>query len=146
MMQLRSSFIALGVILLTPVVGCGPAKFSGEKDARPVKGIVKVDGQPANALQVTMHPLNPDPSNPTISTALCGADGAFEVSTYESGDGAPDGEYVLTFLWGSINPMTMAYGDPDKLNGRYTDPKKSTQKVTIAGKPVDLGTIELSSK
>jgi hypothetical protein len=53
---------------------------------------------------------------------------------------------VLTFLWGSINPMTMAYGDPDKLNGRYTDPKKSTQKVTIAGKPVDLGTIELSSK
>lgn len=146
MMQSRTLFIACCAFLLSWAVGCGPAKFAGEKDARPVKGVVQVDGQPANALQVTMHPLNPDPSNPTISTALCGADGAFAVSTYESGDGAPDGDYVLTFLWGSINPMTMAYGDPDKLNGRYTDPKKSTHKVTVAGKPVDLGTIDLRSK
>ena len=37
--------------------------------------------------------------------------------------------------------------DGDKLNGRYTDPQKSAIKFTVEpGEPIDLGTIDLTTK
>ena len=70
-----------------------------------------------------------------------------EIATYEASDGVPEGEYVLTFMWGKINLISGGYGGPDKLNGRYTDPETSEVKVTVkAGEATELGTIELTTK
>ena len=78
--------------------------------------------------------------------AFTDEEGKFEISTYESSDGVPAGEYALTFMWGKWN-MSGSYGGPDKLNDRYTDPKTSEVKVTVKdGEPTDLGTIELTTK
>jgi hypothetical protein len=50
-------------------------------------------------------------------------------------------------MWGELNLFSMQYGGPDKLKGRYNDPKKSQIRCKVEkGKPADLGRIELSTK
>jgi hypothetical protein len=88
-----------------------------------------------------------DAAMPTVSSAFTGQDGGFSISTYESGDGVPAGDYVLTFMWGQKEAFSGGYGGPDKLSNRYTDPKKSPVRFTVeAGKPTDLGRIDLTTK
>ncbi len=55
---------------------------------------------------------------PTVSSAFTGPDGEFSISTYESGDGVPAGDYVLTFMWGQKEAFSGRYGGPDKLGNR----------------------------
>ena len=71
------------------------------KETYPVTGQVYVDGAPTNYLAVTCHDTKGmDAAMPTVSSAFTGQDGGFSISTYESGDGVPAGDYVLTFMWG----------------------------------------------
>lgn len=138
--------LLLACSLLT-LCSCSKQEGPARKETSPVKGEVYVDGKPAGGLQVTLTAQTPDPKNTTVSSTMTGDDGKFAVSTYEQGDGAPEGEYVVTFLWGKLNVMSMSYGGPDKLNGRYTDAKKSTFKIKVEkGKPTEMGKIELTSK
>jgi hypothetical protein len=120
------------------------------KETFPVSGQVVIDGQPPSSpVQIMCHPVGGmDQQQRTISQSVTGDEGRFSISTYETGDGAPAGEYVLTFEWGQMNLFSMQYGGPDKLNGRYADPKTSQIKfsVTPDGGPVDLGRIELKTK
>ncbi len=118
------------------------------KPTFPVRGEVYVDGKPAGQLAVTCHNVQGmDKANPTASAAFTDDAGKFQISTYLSSDGVPEGEYVLTFLWGRHNLITMTYGGPDKLNKRYLDPKQSKVRFTVEkGKPLDLGRIELTTK
>ena len=118
------------------------------KETSPVTGEVYVDGQPAAQLQVTCHDVNGlDTEAPTLSSAMTDAEGKFAISTYRSGDGLPEGEYALTFMWGKLNLISKSYGGPDKLKGRYGNPQASEHRVTVeAGEPNDLGRIELSTK
>lgn len=111
-------------------------------------GEVCVDGKPAANLAVTCHDLaGMDRENPTLSSSCTGDDGKFRLSTYEQGDGVPEGEYVLTFMWGQMKLISMQYEGPDKLKGRYTTPEKSPCRFKVEkGKPVDLGRINLTTK
>jgi hypothetical protein len=78
---------------------------------------------------------------------MTGPDGKFAISTYQSADGVPAGEYLLTFVWGRFDMISKSYGGPDKLNGRYADHQKSEHRVQVeSGKPTDLGRIELTTK
>lgn len=121
---------------------------SPRKETYPVTGEVYVDGEPANYLAVTCHDVNgTDTAMPTVSSAFTGPDGKFSISTYESGDGVPAGDYVLTFMWGELNALSGRYGGPDKLKGRYAEPKKSEVRFKVEpGQPTDLGRIELTRK
>jgi hypothetical protein len=118
------------------------------KPTYPVQGEVYVDGQPAGQLAVYCNNLQGmDTQNPSTTNAFTDDAGKFRLSTYLSGDGVPEGEYVLTFVWGRHNLITMTYGGPDKLKNRYIDPKKSNVRFTVEkGRPVDLGRIELTTK
>jgi len=126
---------------------CGE-KVPDRKETFPVTGEVYVDGQPAAQLKVGCYDVNGiDSESPTVSSGMTDEQGKFEISTYASGDGVPEGEYVLTFLWGKLNLISKSYGGPDKLKGRYLDPQKSKHRFKVeAGKPTDLGRIELSTK
>ena len=126
---------------------CGePEQF--RKETYPVTGIVNVDGKPAAGLQVTCHDLKGlDTEHPSLSSGMTNQEGKFEISTYESSDGMPAGDYVLTFMWGQMNSMKRSYDGPDKLNNRYLDPKTSKTKFTVVeGEPIDLETIQLTTK
>ena len=132
--------------------GCGKPANPNDKPVFPVTGTVMVDGQPADGLRIDLHDVSiePNPNNPianfTSSSAMTDKDGKFQVSTYNYGDGAPDGEYELTFLWGRINPHSMQYGGPDKLKGKFDARGEYSERLTVAGQAVDLGVIELSTK
>ena len=126
---------------------CGP-KGPPRKETFPVTGIVYVDGQPAADLAIDCISLGEvDKTTPSHSQATTDKDGKFAFDTYQKSDGVPAGEYVLTFLWGKLNLMTMSYGGPDKLKGRYSDPKKSEHKFTVEkGKQTPPLEIKLTTK
>jgi hypothetical protein len=112
----------------------------------PVTGIVHVDGRPIEMLQVKCEPQFTKPPEVPSTASFTDASGRFALSTFETGDGAPAGKYKLTFVWGQLNMLNGQYGGPDKLGGRYRKPETSPVEVTVDGKPVDLGTIELTTK
>jgi 5-hydroxyisourate hydrolase-like protein (transthyretin family) len=99
-----------------------------------------VDGEPAASLEIECVPeSDAELKRPVIS--VTDAEGKFSIGTYESGDGLPEGTYVLVFRW-----VELGIGATDKLKGAYADPKKSEFKVTVAaGETNDLGEIALSS-
>jgi 5-hydroxyisourate hydrolase-like protein (transthyretin family) len=113
----------------------------------PVGGEVYVDGQPAGMVQVECHPSEGlDKEQPTITQAVTDEEGKFQLATYEAGDGAPPGEYRLTFVWQDFSPMAAGFSGPDKLKGRYSDPKTSQVSLTLEeGAAIDLGRIELTT-
>lgn len=129
-------------------VGCSEKPDPNRLKTFPVTGTVLVDGKPAESLAITCHNVKGlDTKTPTLSQAFTDKDGKFEIGTYNKGDGVPEGEYVLTYLWGDWQPISMAYGGPDKLNDRYNSPEKSPTKFKVEkGKPLDLGKIELTTK
>jgi hypothetical protein len=156
-MVYRTMWWRLRLVLLTaaacigalPIVGCGS---TGGPDGGPristmqVTGTVHVDGVGVSYLKVTAKPASGVGALPLDPSAMTTADGKFSLSTYESGDGVPAGEYKLIFEWGELNLMNGQYSG-DKLNGKYSDPEKSEFTVTVAvgDQPKDLGTIELKS-
>lgn len=146
-MRRKQPSLLLGALLVGVLSSCGEEKGPPRKETYPVTGQVIVDGQPAENLAVKCHNLEGmDKEDPTVSSAFTDEEGKFELSTYESGDGVPPGEYVLTFFWGQRNMISMTYGGPDKLNGKYRDPEQSEFRITVEnGEPTDLGRIELST-
>ena len=139
-----TAWVILCVALMS-VAGCWKKQQGGPRvDTFPIIGTVLVDGEPAATLQVQCHPSG-DVGVPTSIACLTDKDGKFSISSYERGDGAPEGEYKVTFFWGQYGMS--GYGGKDKLNEKYLDPKKSEFTVTVKkGEENDLGVIELSTK
>jgi hypothetical protein len=145
-LRFRVSYFALALLTIPFLLGC-EKRDPTWKATYPLTGTLIVDGSPAEGVLVEATDVKGlDATNPTMSTAFTDANGQFKFSTYEQGDGVPDGEYLVTFMWGTLNPMSMQYGGPDKLKNRYNDPEKSEFRVQVAGKPVDMGRIELSTE
>ena len=143
--------VALFGITLWLVTGCSgyePPKPDKKVETTVVSGVVLVDGKPAAQLAVKCYPIGGAKQEGIPSaTAFTDKDGKFKLGTYESGDGVPPGKYKLTFFWGQRNLISGRYEGPDKLKGRYANPKKSKFEITVEpGKPLDLGEIKLTTK
>ena len=141
---MSSRFSGTGLLLLSLFLigGSHSAPQGGPRfRTSPVTGTIQVDGVPAESLQVECHP-NPGQEIKYPVTAMTDTNGKFSLATYEASDGLPSGSYTLVFLW-----LEPGIGNVDRLKGAYSDPKKSTHKVTVeAGKSMDLGVIDLSTK
>ncbi len=138
--------LAVGTCLLLGI-GCGGDDEPYRKPTAPVSGVVTIDGKvPANPVKIATHPVGGmDQEHPSVSHCMTGEGGKFQISTYETGDGVPEGEYRLTFQAGQMNLVSRSYTG-DLLNGRYSDPQKSEFTLTVAGTdPIDLGTIDLKT-
>ena len=144
----RVERILLCVTLLS-LSGCGPTGPQGGPRVGTVQvtGIVHVDGQPAPFLKVVAVPAEGKSVVPMESASLTSDIGEFSLSTYETGDGVPEGIYKLLFTWGQINLMNGQYSG-DKLKGKFADPSKSefSLTVTAGSEPQNLGIIELTTK
>jgi hypothetical protein len=147
--QMTQTWISIfSLALCITVAGCG-GEEPFRKQTFPVMGKVSVDGKPpGSGIQIECHPVaGMDAQHPTVSQTESDAEGTFKISTYSAGDGVPAGDYILTFTWLEFNVMSRSYGGPDKLGGKYADPKTSTIKITVKeGSETDLGTIELKTK
>jgi hypothetical protein len=155
--------LAVGVSFI-PACGEGPPKPPGAVPTVPVKGQIHVDGKPLHGIQVWLAPAEAGDNKqatpaqvPSNHTGGTDKDGNFFISTYFTNDGAPAGDYVLVLYY--IPPteertsMDEDDGVPVKdptaraLNQKYGYPAKSDIKVTLeAGKPKDMGLIELTTK
>lgn len=147
--------LACFIAILTFTAGCerGPKGVLRDKVSK-VTGTLLIDGSPEELVAVRLIRVGTPSDSLGTSKALTSSgmtdkEGNFSIGTYENGpnaDGAPPGEYVLVFQWGQINLMGGSGYGGDKFKGKYADPDKSEFKVTVESEPVDLGTIELTTK
>lgn len=125
-------------LAIASVSGCGPAK--GQLYS--VTGTLKVNGKPAENALILLHPKTTTKETVRPS-ARVKADGTFDVTTFEAGDGAEAGEYIVTVEW-RLPPKTPFDGNgPDQLEGAYSNPTKSTLKATVNSGPTTLAPIEI---
>lgn len=112
----------------------------------PVHGAVSYQGRPAEGARVSFVPMGAVGS--LRPQATVGADGTFQLSTYELNDGAPSGRYAVAIVWPGPNPRSNGQGDdelpgPDRLNGRYSDPNHSPWQVEVGTAPLELAPFQL---
>ena len=109
----------------------------------PAAGSVSVAGQPAPGVFLTLHPLgkNPDQVRPH---GRVNAQGKIEWTTFERGDGAPVGEYVVTAIW---NRAVLVDGErrpgPNVLPLEFSRPETTPLRVSVKAKSDSPLRIEL---
>lgn len=135
------ALVALAVALaaLASAAGCGSG---GRKDVRPARGkVTDAAGKPVAGATVIFHPAGGggDGHKPAGTT---GADGVYVLTTYAHQDGAPAGEYAVTV---ELRDAPKKPGDdpPDRLGGKFRDPKNTPFKRTVAKGDTDLEPIQL---
>jgi hypothetical protein len=111
----------------------------------PVHGTVTVQNKPAAKAVLVLRPASQGPLKGPIPHGEVGPDGAFQISTYAEGDGAPEGEYIVTITWPESrkDPMTGDEVSDDRLQGRYADPATSSWKITIRAGDNELAPFRL---
>jgi hypothetical protein len=126
-----------------------PPVVTNQVPVSKVSGTLTVKGKPEAGVVVICKPIGTiaETRQQFLSgmTASTDADGKFQFSTYEAGDGLPMGEYALLFKWMPTSDEEMARdGERDKLDGKYDKPDRPFTKIKVEeGKPLDLGTIAL---
>jgi hypothetical protein len=132
---MRSKFLPFSVgLLLLMAAGCRKAPPLPGPQPYPVHGKVVYRGQPAKGFRVTFYPLFEQGKLRFAPAATTDATGEFRLRSYHPDDGAPKGEYAVTFQW----PDHLNTGDEpdpapevDQLQGLYNDPKTSKFKATV---------------
>ena len=85
------------VLLILPLalasVSCGK---SDRKPVFPVSGQILMDGKPLAYAYVVFHPQGVTGADDVRPRAHADAKGSFRLSTYDTADGAPVGEYRIT--------------------------------------------------
>jgi hypothetical protein len=120
--------------LLLAAVGCSQSRELDLPPRHPVAGVVKFRGQPASGFRVTFHPLTDIGTLKFAPSAITGPDGSFRLRSYQPDDGAPLGQYAVTFEWPD---HLIREDDPDpvpevdQLRGAYSNPQASAFKITV---------------
>jgi hypothetical protein len=133
----------VAIALATMVTGCGQAKQPWEK-VYPASGVVKFQGQPLAGAVVTLIPQDADFPNSVRPTAITDEDGAFEIGTYSTADGAPAGDYkVLVLHYPVAGTAENPYAGPNDLPPQYARAETTTLKVTIDEEDTEIPPLEL---
>ena len=139
-MPLALRDITIWAIAAAVLAGCGRRSTADRVPVFPVSGKVMYQGKPAAGVTVILHPLGG--GNPTTPSATSGADGSFKLATYGPGDGAPEGDYVVTAAWRETADSGSDAPEIDRFRGRYIDPARSKLKVHIQSGPTELPPFE----
>jgi hypothetical protein len=126
--------LSIGIALL--LSSCS----SGRKPVYPTRGQVLAKNQePAVGAFVIFHPVNAPDTDPNKPRAYVEEDGSFRLTTYQQGDGAPEGEYVVTIDWRppSASPFGPNKRGADRLAGRYSKVENSKFRFKIEKKSVN---------
>lgn len=145
----RSVFwnVCVAIVVTAMVGGCGRKELvdPNELPTSPVTGTVHVDGKPVAMLRVTAIDMSDPPKTTYVPSAFTDNDGKFKLSTFRENDGAPDGDYRLTFQYGTMNLIMGRQYKGDKFKGKYSKKENSKFPLKVEGQAVDMGTIELTT-
>ena len=140
----RPRFRLLALLLLGCLLAV-PACSSGRKKCYPVSGELYVDGKPAPDVFVYLHSV--DQTDLHLLYGQTAEDGTFRIATYVSADGAPAGEYIVTFEWPERSGLLKQNFDgPDRLKKRYFEKDKSNYRVTVKKEPLVIPRFDLTTK
>jgi hypothetical protein len=145
--KMRWQAIFVGLIWAL-AAGCG----GGDSDRialHPAAGVIRFKGEPLAGAILTFHAVNkPAPSDETpvpVPAATSQDDGTFVVSTYELGDGLPEGQYQITVSCEDRSKGKPKDDDyPELLADRYHNPVTSGLIVKIAPGENELEPLELN--
>lgn len=92
---MRKGALFLSLIFVVALTGCAKDDL---RKTYPVTGSLTIDGQPAEAgVLVYLHPkFQEQDKYPIHPKGETDATGAFQITTYNSNDGAPEGSYLIT--------------------------------------------------
>jgi hypothetical protein len=121
----KGVFLSLAATLLC-FSGCSEKRM----EVFPVTGKVTFAGQIPAGAQIVLHAVNRSEPCDVAPSATVKADGTFEISAYQQGDGAPAGDYVATVHWFKIQPKDGTAG-PNVIPATYTNPKTSPIKISV---------------
>ena len=120
------------------LVGCGSDR--GQLEPQPVVGQVVINGEPAAGCIVGFIPVDPQHKAKFRSGGITDENGSFQLTTFETDDGAPVGDYGVTLRWEAtdwpgrekemqLDPVQPV--GPDRLQGKFSSPEKSQLTVTV---------------
>jgi hypothetical protein len=131
--------------LVAVLLALGGSSCQGGKRFYPVHGQVFADGKPAEGVMIVFHSLDASDPQPVQPSAIVQADGSFVLRSYlvqqrDLREGAPAGSYRVTCTWypPDLGKYLGAEKLPDKLAGRYADPKTSGLQAEVAERPTEL--------
>jgi len=137
---LLTALVALSSLTLAGCGGQGPDRVPVYKTA----GKITFRNQPVDGAFLVLHPkaaATPDVPRPTAHVK---PDGSFQPTTFDTADGAPAGEYVVTVEWRKlINDRGEWVPGPNLLPAKYSNPATSDLIVTVAEGKNDLPAIVL---
>jgi hypothetical protein len=129
------------------LVSCGSSDF---QKVFPVKGKILVDGEPAAECLIYLNRnFDTDHPRPVTPYALTEANGEFQITSYITSDGAPEGEYVITIEWRERSGLlNNNFEGIDRLGGAYanigTNKAQNGFLVQVGRAPLDLPPFQLT--
>ena len=125
-------FLFPAALIAMALAGCG-RKVAERREVQPVEGQVIWEKKPLEGAVVIFYPQGWQTNDNTRAPrAQTGHDGTFHVGTYGNGDGAPEGQYVVTVVH---CPLVQRGSDsvpgPNVLPNKYASPKTSDLRVEV---------------
>lgn len=137
------------VLLMVASVGCGSKPSDAPAMAlHRVRGQVTVNGKAAAGAQVVLYPTGLTSLGVVTPRGEVADDGSFVITTYEYGDGAPEGTYRATVSWQPIlnpNRSEPEYG-PEQLPAKYQHPETSGFEFEVKPDENELPVIAIATR
>ena len=125
MIRPKALLLVLGVVC----VGCGPGD---RPDVYPVGGKILHDGKPVEGATVNIYAEG----SPRVASDVTDAEGKFELTTFDSGDGAIAGEHVVT-VSKQVLKEEIAAATADAGGDAYDQAMRAATKSNYAGMTKD---------
>ena len=128
------------------ILACASCGNNNNNNIYPVSGKVIYNGAPAAGAAVFFCRQGGDTMNEHMIMGLVQEDGSFELVCGTLGKGAPPGEYDVVIEWKEVARQEKGRPErgPDKLQGRYADPKSPRLRATIKAERNDLASFVLT--
>ena len=126
--NLRRTLVRLSVFSLAVLaVSCGGDDFH---KVYPVKGKILVDGKPVKDCMISLNRTFDDTSDRKVYPyGVTDDNGEFQITSYVTGDGVPEGEYIVTIEWRERSGLLKNNFDgPDRLDGAYANKEQNRTK------------------
>jgi hypothetical protein len=138
----RKVVLCLSAALALTAVSCG-----NKNKLYPVSGKVTYQGAPAPGAAVFFYRQGVDPMNEHLTMGLVQEDGSFELVCGSLGKGAPAGEYDVVIEWKQVSGQSKGRPQhgPDKLKGRYADPRRPLLHAVVKADTNNLPPFELTA-